>query len=65
MSEIQPIFISVKDAAKMLNLTTWYVYKLLDERAIDSRYSGKRRLVLLASVHEYAANLPEYPEQAS
>lgn len=65
MSQIRPIFISVKEAAKMLNLTPWTVYKLLDSQAIKSQYAGKRRLVRLDSVHEYADSLPDYPEQAS
>lgn len=57
-----PIFISVKEAARLLNLTTWTVYKLLDEKAIDSRYSGKRRLVVLESLRTFADTLPEYPD---
>lgn len=67
MTQIQPdpIFISVKEAARLLNLTTWTVYKLLDEKAIESRYEGRRRLVRFASVHAYADSLPEYPEGAS
>jgi excisionase family DNA binding protein len=60
-----PIFISVKEAARLLNLTPWYVYKLLDERAMESQYAGKRRLVRLESLHAYADALPESPEQAS
>lgn len=63
MSQIpaDPIFVSVKEAARLLNLTTWTVYKLLDDRAIDSRYQGRRRLVRLESLHAYAEALPEYP----
>jgi len=53
-----PIFVSVKEAAFKLNLTPWSVYKLLDQKAIDSRYHGKRRLVVVTSLEEYAANLP-------
>lgn len=64
MSQIheEPIFVSVKEAARLLNLTTWYVYKLLDERAIESKYAGKRRLVFKESVRAYAAGLPDYPD---
>lgn len=64
MSQIQPdpIFVSVKEAARLLNLTTWTVYKLLDEKAIKSQYEGRRRLVRLESVRAYADSLPEYPE---
>lgn len=58
MSQITPIFVSVKQAAVMLNLTTWSVYKLLDEQAIESRYHGRRRLVSVKSLEEYAQSLP-------
>lgn len=60
MSQIQPdpIFVSVKEAAHLLNLTTWTVYKLLDAQEIASQYEGRRRLVRYASVVEYADGLP-------
>jgi excisionase family DNA binding protein len=61
----EPIFISVEETAQMLNLTTWSIYRLLDAQEIKSQYHGKRRLVRLASVREYADNLPEYPGTAS
>lgn len=64
MSQITPIFVSVKQAAQMLNLTTWSVYKLLDEQAIESRYHGRRRLVSVESVRAYAEALPTEPESA-
>lgn len=61
MSQIHPdqkIFVSVKEAAAMLSLTTWSVYKLLDEQAIKSQYHGRRRLVRVDSLREYADSLP-------
>lgn len=58
MSQITPIFVSVKDAAQMLGLTTWSVYKLLDEQKIKSQYHGRRRLVVVESLREYAESLP-------
>lgn len=65
MSTPDPIFISVKDAARLLNLTTWTIYKLLDEQAIASQYQGRRRLVRLESVRTYADSLPEYPAESA
>lgn len=62
--DITPIFVSVKEAARALSLTTWSVYRLLDEGAIDSRYHGRRRLVSVASLNEYAASLPTEPVAA-
>lgn len=57
-SSIDPIFVSVKEAARALNISTWSCYQLLDDRVIDSRYQGRRRLVDVASLREYARNLP-------
>lgn len=58
MTQIKPIFYSVKEAAQVLGLSTWAVYKLLDAQAIESRYHGKRRLVVVESLESYATNLP-------
>lgn len=55
---IAPIFVSVKQAAQMLAISPWSCYQLLDAQAIDSRYQGRRRLVDVASLREYARNLP-------
>lgn len=65
MSQITPIFVSVKEAAQMLSITPWSVYKLLDEQQIKSQYHGRRRLVSVESLHEYAESLPvTAPESA-
>jgi excisionase family DNA binding protein len=58
VSQIQPIFVSVKEAAQMLSLTPWSVYKLLDEQKIRSQYAGRKRLVRVDSLNEYADSLP-------
>ena len=62
---IEPIFISVKEAAKALGLSPWSTYQLCDEGKLDSRYQGRRRLVLVKSVRDYAASLPSTPGEAS
>lgn len=61
---IDPIFVSVKEAARALNISTWSCYQLLDENKIDSRYQGRRRLVDVASLREYARNLPTERDDA-
>lgn len=58
---IEPIFISVKEAARVLGISPWSCYQLLDEQRIDSRYQGRRRLVVVESLREYAANLSNVP----
>lgn len=65
MSQITPIFVSVKEAAQALGLTTWSVYKLLDEQKIASQYHGRRRLVNVESLREYAESLPTTAPAAS
>ena len=62
MAEIDPILISVKGAAEALDTTPWTVYKLLDAGVIESTYMGSRRKVIVASLREYAANLPTTPD---
>ena len=52
---------SVKDAAKALAISPWSCYQLLDAGQIDSRYQGRRRLVSVASLREYAERLPTEP----
>lgn len=59
---IAPIFVSVKEAARILGISPWSCYQLLDQQAIDSRYHGRRRLVVFDSLRRYAEALPNYPE---
>lgn len=61
-ANLDPIFVSVKDAARMLACSPWTVYQLLDSGAIASRYHGRSRRVVLASLREYAEQLPATPE---
>lgn len=65
---LDPIFVSVAQAAHMLNIKPWSVYQILKEAdcELDARYFGKRRLISVESLRQYAANLPtERPEEAS
>ncbi len=57
---IEPIHVSVADAARILGISPHHCNRLInaDDSPIASRYLGKRRLVVLASLREYAANLP-------
>lgn len=62
---IAPIFISVSQAAQALGISRWVCYQLLDKGAIESRYHGRRRLVSVTSLREYAENLPTQPEKSA
>lgn len=57
-SGIEPIFISVAEAADALAVSRWQMYQLLNEQRIESRYQGRKRLVLVDSLRTYANNLP-------
>lgn len=74
---MSPIFVSVKEAARILGLGTWSVYKLLDNQAIAGQYQGAKRLVRyrwddhdprrpddLPSLIEYARSLPTEASKA-
>lgn len=58
-----PIFVDVNEAAKMLGLSKWTIYELLNKQIVESRYHGTKRLVLVASLEEYAASLPASPPE--
>jgi len=64
MAGIDPIFVSVKDAAAALGLSPMAVYRLLDQQAIASQYQGRKRLVSVESLREYAAGLPTTPPES-
>lgn len=65
VGSIDPIFVSVKEAARALNVSPWTCYQLLDENKIASQYQGRRRLVRVDSLRAYADSLPtEAPVKA-
>ena len=63
-SKSDPIHVSVHEAAEILGIGPWKMYKLCDEQADETRYVGRRRLVVLESLHTYAANLPTSYDEA-
>lgn len=56
---IDPIFVSVVQAARALNISEWSCYKLLKDGAVRSAKHGNRRLVYVESLREYADSLSE------
>lgn len=57
-----PVLISIADAAIMLGLSVNGVTQLCDATRLDARYSGRRRLVVVQSVHDYIASLPAFKD---
>lgn len=62
---IEPIFVSVQEAADALNITRWPMQKLLKSGAVQSKVIGRRRLVSVDSLREYADALPTSHDQAA
>ena len=59
MTDLEPIYVSVKEAARMIAVSPQVMYAKLDQQVIESRYDGRKRLVVLASLREYADSLPD------
>jgi excisionase family DNA binding protein len=57
-ADLDPIYVSVKEAARLLGLSAWSIYQKLDQQVIESRYDGRKRLVVVESLRKYAASLP-------
>lgn len=55
---IDPIFVSVKEAARLLGISTWSAYQLCYEEKLECRFRGRRRMVVVQSLYDYADNLP-------
>lgn len=58
MAELEPLFVTVKEAARLLGVSSWTLYQRLDQQAIESQYEGRKRLVSYPSLKAYAAGLP-------
>jgi excisionase family DNA binding protein len=63
---IEPIFVSVKEAARLLAVSTWTIHQLIhaEDPAIESALHGRRRLVSVESLRAYAATLPSIPVES-
>lgn len=55
---VDAVFISTKETARLLGVSRQHVYDLLDEREIESRYIGRRRMVVMASLRAFITALP-------
>lgn len=53
---------SVREAAGVLSLTEWSVYRLLDSGALRGVYQGRRRYVTRDALDAYIAGLSDTPE---
>ncbi len=56
----QQITMSVDEAMAALSIGKTMLYRLLSDGAIRSVTIGKKRLIIVASMHEYIADLDSY-----
>ncbi|WP_323136148.1 helix-turn-helix domain-containing protein [Micromonospora sp. NBC_01655] len=52
-----PIFVSVHEGAEALGLSRREVYRLMDADEIESVERGRRRLIVVESLHAYGQRL--------
>lgn len=52
MTALEPLNVSIPDAARLLGCGRSTVYSLLSTGQLRSIHIGSRRLVMLASIHE-------------
>lgn len=54
-----PIFVSPKEAARLLSVSRSRIYELMDAGLIESTRIGQRRVIPVVSLHDFAAKLQE------
>jgi excisionase family DNA binding protein len=59
MSDLDPLLVSVKDGARILGVSDWQMYELLNKGEIESRYIGRRRKIVYSSLRSYFDSLPD------
>jgi excisionase family DNA binding protein len=64
-AHIEPLFLTVRQAATKLGISTYTVYKMLDAGTLDGVYQGARRYVVAASIPAYIASLSSTPPAES
>ena len=58
-SSIEPMFVSVRDAAKILAESPWTIRDKLRRKVLAGKKSGRRTLVVMASIRAHAESLPD------
>jgi excisionase family DNA binding protein len=58
VSALQPRLVTVKNAAVILGLTNFAVYKLLSSGKLEGRYIEGRRMIPVEELDEFIASLP-------
>jgi len=56
---LDPVFVSIDEAAAMTSESQWTVKQKLRAGIYRAKKSGRRTLILVASILEHASNLPD------
>ena len=56
-TSVDPLFVTVKDAARVLALSPKTIYRLMDAGEIEDTYHGRKRMAVYASVLAYGEKL--------
>lgn len=51
---MDPIFVSIAEAGRMLGLGKTSLYELIGEGKLETKQIGRRRLVLVSSIRQFA-----------
>ncbi|MEP0189657.1 MAG: helix-turn-helix domain-containing protein [Erythrobacter sp.] len=51
---MEPLLVSINEAAKALNLGRTSIYELISQEKLDTRKMGRRRLITVASIKRLA-----------
>lgn len=51
---MEPIFVSIAEAQRMLGLGKTSLYSLIAEKKLETKQIGRRRLVLVSSLRQFA-----------
>jgi hypothetical protein len=57
--EVEPILVSIPHASQMIGRCVATIYELIGDGKIRAVKSDGRTLIVVESLHEYAAGLPE------
>jgi hypothetical protein len=58
LAALAPILITIPQAAAFIGRGTRFIYEAIATKKIKAVKSDKRTLVVVSSLHEYAASLP-------
>ena len=56
-TQIAPIFVGIPEAGRLLAVSRSRIFQLMNDNKIASVKDGRRRLIVVASLHEFAASL--------